>query len=92
VEHIITACPILAKEQYLKRRDRLCPQLRFKICKEIGVRLENEHWKDHVTKSVETSHEVKVTILWNRHVRTDRSNLYNKPNNIIREYKKGTAC
>jgi len=24
VEHTITACPIMAKEQYIKRRDRVC--------------------------------------------------------------------
>jgi hypothetical protein len=23
-DHIISACPILAKEQYIKRRDRVC--------------------------------------------------------------------
>jgi len=42
------------------------------MCKEIRVKLENEHWYDHVPKSVETSHKVKVTILWNQNVPTDR--------------------
>jgi hypothetical protein len=27
MEHIISACPILAKEQYVKRHDRVCAQL-----------------------------------------------------------------
>jgi hypothetical protein len=35
--HIISACPILAKEQYIKRHDRVSAQLHFNICKEIGV-------------------------------------------------------
>jgi len=48
---------------------------------ETGVTLDNEHWYDHVPNSVETSHEDKVTTLWNQWLRTD-----NKPDVIIREY------
>jgi len=46
--------------------DRVCAQLHFDIHKEIGVKLDNEHWYDHVSKSVTTSHEDKVTKLWNQ--------------------------
>ena len=31
IGHIISACPILAKEQYIKRYDRVCAQLHFNI-------------------------------------------------------------
>ena len=65
VEHIISACPVLAKEQYTKGHDRMCAQLHFNMCKEVGIELENKHRYDHVPKSVETSHEGKVTIFWN---------------------------
>jgi hypothetical protein len=68
VEHIISACSILAKDQYIKRHDRVCAQQHFNICKEIGVKLDNEQWSDHTQKSVETSHEGKVTILCNQQV------------------------
>jgi len=37
-EHIISACPILAKEQYIERCDRLCDQLHFDMCKETDVK------------------------------------------------------
>jgi len=40
---------------------------------EIRVKLDNKHWYGHLPKSFETSHEGKVTILWNRQVRTDRT-------------------
>jgi len=43
LEHIIPACPILAKEQYIKRHDRMCAQLHFNTCKETGVKL-NRYW------------------------------------------------
>jgi hypothetical protein len=37
------------------------------------VKLDKEHWYDHVPESTETSHESKVTILWNQQVKTDRT-------------------
>jgi hypothetical protein len=40
IDHIISACPILAKEQYTKRHDRVTAQLHFNICKETGVQLD----------------------------------------------------
>ena len=40
IDHIISACPILAKEQYIRRHDRVCAQLYFNICKETGVQLD----------------------------------------------------
>jgi hypothetical protein len=55
IDHIISACPILAKEQYMKRHGRVSAQLHFNICKETGVQLDKKHWYEHVTKSVETS-------------------------------------
>jgi len=53
--------------------------------------LNNKHWYDHVPKSVETSHEGKVTILWNQQVRTDRTISNNKPDIIIRDNKQRTC-
>ena len=60
LDHIISACPIMAKEQYIKRHDKVCSQLHFNICKETGVQLDKKHWNEHVPKSVETSHGDKV--------------------------------
>jgi hypothetical protein len=62
VDHIMSACPVLAKEQYIKRHDRVCTQLHFNICKELGIKLDSELWYEHVPKSVETSQVGKVTI------------------------------
>jgi hypothetical protein len=60
IEHIILACPVLAKQQYIKRHDRVCAQLHFNICKETGVKLDKRHWYECVPKSVETSQGGKV--------------------------------
>jgi hypothetical protein len=44
MDHMTSACPILAKEQYVKRHDRVSAQIHFNICKEIGVQLDKKHW------------------------------------------------
>ena len=88
INHIISACPILAKEQYIKRHDRVCAQLHFNICKETGVQLDKKHWYEHVPKSVGQG---KLTILWNQQVQSDRTIPNNKPDIIIRDNEKETC-
>jgi hypothetical protein len=83
--------PILAKEQYIKRHDRVCAQLHFIICKETGVQLDKKHWYEHVPKSVETGQGDNATILWNQQVPTDRTISNNKPDFIIRDNVKRTC-
>jgi len=80
----------LAEEQYLKRHVRLCVRLHFNVCYEIGVKLDNQHWYNHVPKSVETIHDCKVTILWNQQVGTDITIPNNKLDIIIHDNKTGT--
>jgi hypothetical protein len=41
VDHIISACPILAEEQYIKRDNGVCAQLHFNICKQTEVKLDS---------------------------------------------------
>jgi hypothetical protein len=63
IDQIISACLVLVKEQwYQKRQNEVCAQMRFNICKETGVKLEKEHWYKNVPKSVEITHESKVTV------------------------------
>jgi hypothetical protein len=90
-DHIISACPILAKEQYVKRRDAVSAQIHLDICKEIGVQLDKKLWYEHVPKLVVTTQGGKVTILWNQQVHSDRTIPSNKPDIIIRSNEKGTC-
>jgi hypothetical protein len=62
----------------------------FNICKEIGAKLDIEHWYKRGIKSIDTSPEGNVTILWNPHVQTDRT-IANKLDIVIRDDKKGTC-
>jgi hypothetical protein len=91
IDHIILACPILAKEQYIKRHDRVSAQIHFNIRKETGVKLDKNHWYKHVPKSVETNQGGTVTILWNQQVQADRTIPNNKPDIIIRDNEKRTC-
>jgi hypothetical protein len=69
----------------------VCAQLHFNICNGTGVQLDKKHWYEHVPKSVETNKGVKVTILWNQQVQTDRTIPNNKPDIIIRDNETGTC-
>jgi len=91
IDNIKSACPILAKEQYIKRHDTVCAQLHFGIFKETGVQLDKTHWYEYMSKSIETSERGKVTILWNQQVQTDRTIPNNKQDIIIRDNEKGTC-
>jgi hypothetical protein len=91
IDNIISVCPILAKEQYIKRHDRVTAQLHFNICKGTGVQLDTKHWYEHVPKSVETNRGGKVTILWNLQVQTDRTIPNNKPDIVIRDNENRTC-
>jgi hypothetical protein len=41
-DHIISACPILAKEQHIKRHYIVSAQLHFNLGKETGVQLDKK--------------------------------------------------
>jgi hypothetical protein len=63
VEHITSACSILAKEKYIKRHDKVCAQQHVKICSEIEIKLDDERWYEHAPELANTSRECKVTML-----------------------------
>ena len=44
----------------LPLHNRLCAELHFNICKKAMLKLDIEHWYEHVPKSVETSREVNT--------------------------------
>jgi hypothetical protein len=56
-----------------------------------GATKQQQHCCEHVPKSVETTHEGKVTILWNQQLQTDRTIPNNKSDIIIRDNETGTC-
>ena len=68
IDHIISAWPMLAKEQYIKRHDSVCTATLQHMQGNMGY-----NWTKHTgmnmwQKLVETSPGGKVTILWNQQV------------------------
>jgi hypothetical protein len=55
------------------------------------VKLDKEHWYEHVPKLAYTTHESKKTTLCNQQVQIDRTISNNKTEIIIRDNEKGTC-
>jgi len=83
LEHIIPSCPILAKEKYIERYDAVYPHIHLDSCKEIWVKLDIEHWYEHILVSVAAILEGKLTVLWKQLVQTYRPDPNNEPDVIL---------
>ena len=73
-----------------QRHDRVWSTT-FTIFMETWLKLDKKHWNEHAPKSAETSHESKITISWNQHVKTVRTIPNYKPVIIICDNEKGTC-
>jgi hypothetical protein len=88
IDHLTSRCPILGKNEYVIRRDKVCTHLHFSICKTLGIET-TENWYSHIPDSV-CQHE-DITVLWNQGIQTDREVLVHRPDIIIKN-KKDKIC
>jgi hypothetical protein len=88
IDHLISGCPTLAKNEYIIRHDKVCTQLHYSIYRKLGIE-PAENWYSHIPKPV-TEHE-DVTVLWNQGIQMDRAVLANRPDIIIKN-KKDKTC
>ena len=51
IDHLTSGCPILAKNEYLIRHDKVCTHLHYSICKALGTET-TDMWYTHVQASV----------------------------------------
>jgi hypothetical protein len=84
IDHLTSGCPILAKNEYVIRHDKVYTYLHHSICKILGIET-TENWYSCIPKSV-CQHE-DITVLWNQGVQTDRGVLANRPDIIIKNMK-----
>jgi hypothetical protein len=87
-DHLTSGCPILAKNEYLMRHDKIGAHLHYSICKATGIET-TDTWYTHTDRPV-CEHE-DVTVLWNQGVHTDREVKANKPDIIIKNKKEKTC-
>jgi hypothetical protein len=55
IDHLISGCPTLAKNEYIIRHDKVCKHLHYSICKKFETEAV-ENWYSHIPKPV-TEHE-----------------------------------
>ena len=84
---ITSGCPILAKNEYLMRHDKVCTHLHYSICKALGTET-TDKWYTHMPKPV--CEEGDVTVLLNQAVHTDREVTANRPDIIMKNNKEKT--
>jgi len=58
-DHLTSGCPILAKNEYLMRHDKVCTHLHYSICKDLGTEA-IEKWYRHMPKPVYEDRDVTV--------------------------------
>jgi hypothetical protein len=69
IDHLTWGCPILAKNEYLMRHDKVCTHLHYSIYKALGIETADKLYT-RMPKPV--YEEGDVTVLWNQAVHTDR--------------------
>ena len=70
IDHLKSGCPIMAKNEYLMRHDKVCSYLHYSICKALGKEI-TDKWYTHMSKPVYENGD--VTVLWNQAVHADRN-------------------
>jgi hypothetical protein len=88
IDHLTSGCPILAKNEYLMRHDKVYTHLHYSICKVLGIET-TDKWYKHLPKPVYK--EGDVTVLWNQAVHTVREVTANRPDKIIKNKKEKTC-
>ena len=73
MDHIVSVYPVLAREQGVKRHGTDYAQLHLNICKETGVKLDNENRYDPVHKLVENSSKDEVQVQTDSTISDNRS-------------------
>jgi len=87
IDHLTSGCPILEKNEYLMRHDKVCTHLHYSICKALGNET-TDKWYTHIPKPVCEGGD--VTVLWNQAVHTDREVTANRLDIIIKNKKEKT--
>ena len=59
IEHLTSGCPILAKNEYLVRHDKVCTDLQYSVCKALGIET-TDKWYTNMPKPVCEEGDVSV--------------------------------
>ncbi|KAL1451137.1 hypothetical protein WDU94_003426 [Cyamophila willieti] len=85
IDHILSACPQLAKHEYILRHNKICTYVHWCLCKKYNIPGIATRWYEHEPKPVVNNEE--VTILYDTQIHTDRTVPANKPDIVIKNLK-----
>ncbi|XP_066912726.1 uncharacterized protein [Clytia hemisphaerica] len=89
IDHLVSGCPVLTPNEYVKCHDRIGQYLHWCICKHYGVETDASFWYEHHPPAVVESKN--VTILWDFPINTDRTIKANRPDIVVKDRKKRTC-
>jgi len=79
IDYFTSGCPILAKNEYLMRHNKVCTHLLCSVCKALDIET-TDKWYTHIPKPV--CEEEDVTLLWNQAAQTNRKVTCNRPDTV----------
>ena len=89
VMHLSSGCPVLAKLKYRIRHDIVGKHIHWLLLKKYGMPTGNKLYI-HVPNVVTERDDDKVTIYWDKRIKTDRKVCYNRPDVVVIDREKNT--
>jgi hypothetical protein len=92
IDHLTSGCPILVKNEYLMRHDKVVAHLRYSVWTALGIGM-TDKWHTHTHTHTHTpvcEHE-DVTVLRTQGLHTDREVTASKPDIVIKNEKEKTC-
>lgn len=83
IEHVISACSVLASSEYLKRHDNIAKVVHQEICKNIKIVTEFSPYYQYKPEPILENENHKV--YWNKSIITDHRIDNNRPDIVLQE-------
>ena len=82
IDHLVAACPILAKKEYIERHNKVGQYIHWKVSQHYGLP-HAKYWYDQETPPVIENTFAKI--LWDFPIQTDKTIMANRPDIIIED-------
>ena len=90
VDHIVSGCEVLAKTEYISRRNNAAAYLHWSVCKDHDIEI-TDKWYEHAPETVIHNNDNNITIMWDMPVNTDRTITANRPDIIVKDSVNSTC-
>ena len=88
IDHLVSGCPILAKNEYIERHNKVGQYIHWKVSQWYGLPTADSWYKQQTPPVIENG---RSKILWDFGIQTDRTILANRPDIIIVDKEKKTC-